>query len=100
MPTCLALLEIANLAPALVVADRCAKAAGVEILGIESTHGAEQCLKLAGAAGAVREAGEAGVRLARRMGTRARADGSAGRPGTMPTATQPPAFIPSLESMT
>jgi len=52
MPSCLALLEIANLAPALVVADRCAKAAGVEILGIESTHGAEQCLKLAGAAGA------------------------------------------------
>lgn len=97
MPTCLALLEIANLAPALVVADRCAKAAGVEILGIESTHGAEQCLKLAGAAGAVREAGEAGVRLARRMGSGAVLTVLLGpAQGTMHTATQPPAFIPLL----
>ena len=67
----LALLEIGNLVPALVVADRCAKAAGVRIVGMESTMGAEQCIKLAGPAGDVREAGDEGVRLARRMGTRA-----------------------------
>ncbi len=67
----LALLEIANLTPALVVADHCAKAAGVEIVGIESTMGAEQCIKLAGGADEVREAAQQGVALARRMGTRA-----------------------------
>ena len=55
----LALLEVGNLAPALVVADRCAKAAGVRILGIESTDSAAQCIKLVGASGDVREAGGA-----------------------------------------
>ena len=33
----LALLEVANLTPALIIADRCLKAAGVTLLGIEST---------------------------------------------------------------
>src|SRR5262249_45381504 len=32
----LALLEIGNLTPALLVADRCVKAAGVRLMGIES----------------------------------------------------------------
>ena len=64
----LALLEVANLAPALVVADRCLKAAGVRLLGIESTDSADQCIKLVGETGAVMAAGQAGVELARRMG--------------------------------
>ena len=44
----LALLEIGNLAPALLLADRCAKAAGVCIIGIESADSAEQCISIAG----------------------------------------------------
>lgn len=65
----LALLEVANLSPALLVADRCSKAAGVHLLGIESTDGADQCIKLVGALSAVTAAAEAGVELARRMGS-------------------------------
>src|SRR5574340_881214 len=67
--TSLALLEIGNLTPALVAADCCAKAAGVRILGIESTMEAGQCIKLVGSAGNVREACLRGAELARRMGT-------------------------------
>jgi microcompartment protein CcmL/EutN len=67
----LALLEVANLTPALVVTDRCLKAAGVRLLGIESTDSADQCIKLVGETGAVMTAGQAGVELARRMGSRA-----------------------------
>jgi microcompartment protein CcmL/EutN len=67
----LALLEVANLTPALLVADRCLKAAGVRLLGIESTDSADQCIKLVGETGAVMAAGEAGVELARQMGSRA-----------------------------
>lgn len=97
MPRSLAFLEIANLVPALVIADRCAKAAGVEILGVESTQGAEQCLKLAGSAGAVREAGEAGVRLARQMGSEAVLTVLAGpATGTLRVSTEGPAFVPLL----
>ena len=93
----LALLEIGNLVPALVVADRCAKAAGVEIVGIESTMGAEQCIKLAGSAGDVREAGEQGVALARQMGTRADLVVIPGpTAATRKTSSLPPAFIPLL----
>ncbi len=67
----LALLEVANLTPALVVTDRCLKAAGVRLLGIESTDSADQCIKLVGETGAVMAAGQAGVELALRMGSRA-----------------------------
>jgi ethanolamine utilization protein EutM len=92
-----ALLEIGNLVPALVVADRCAKAAGVEIVGIESTMGAEQCIKLAGSADDVREAGEQGVALARHMGTRADLVLIPGpTEETRRLSTLPPAFIPLL----
>lgn len=70
-PLSLALIEIGNLTPALMVADLCAKAAGVHILGIESTDGAEQCLKLVGLTGEVMHAAEQGVALARRMGSTA-----------------------------
>ena len=93
----LALLEIGNLLPALLVADRCAKAAGVEIVGIESTMGAEQCLKLAGSADDVLEAGRAGVELARHMGSRADLVVITGpTEDTRKTSTLPPAFIPLL----
>ena len=93
----LALLEIGNLTPALVVADRCAKAAGVQIVGIESTMGVEQCIKLAGGADEIREAGRQGVELARQMG--ARADlvlmpAPAGE--TWEVSSRPPAPIPLL----
>jgi ethanolamine utilization protein EutM len=67
----LALLEVANLTPALVVTDHCLKAAGVRLLGIESTDSADQCIKLVGETGAVMAAGQAGVELARQMGSRA-----------------------------
>ncbi len=93
----LALLEIGNLVPALVVADRCAKAAGVRIIGIESTMGAQQCIKLAGSAGDVREAGQHGVALARHMGARADLVLLTGPTEiTRELATLPPAFIPLL----
>src|SRR4030042_4229132 len=97
-PLSLALLEIDNLTPALIVADRCSKAAGVEILGIESTMGPQQCIKLAGSVEDVREAGQQGLALARRMGTRAELVVIPGpMPETFKTASLPPAFIPLLD---
>ena len=51
-----------------MVADCCFKAAGVRLLGIESTDGAAQCIKLVGSTGDVTAAVEAGTELARRMG--------------------------------
>ena len=65
----LALLEVNNLTPALLVADRCSKAAGVHLLGIESTDGAAQCIKLVGSTAAVTHAAEAGKALAVQMGS-------------------------------
>lgn len=65
----LALIEIGNLTPALLVADACSKAAGVHLLGIESTDGPEQCIKLAGSTGDVTHATEMGAELARKMGS-------------------------------
>lgn len=65
----LALIEIGNLTPALLVADACSKAAGVHLLGIESTDGPEQCIKLAGSTGDVTHAAELGADLARKMGS-------------------------------
>jgi ethanolamine utilization protein EutM len=67
----LALLEVGNLTPALLVADRCVKAAGVHLLGIESTDGPQQCIKLAGETAAVSHAAQAGRELAERMGSSA-----------------------------
>ena len=96
MPS-LALLEIANLSPALVVADRSAKAAGVVLLGVESTFGAEQCIKLAGSADDVRLAGEAGVELAQRMGSRATLTVLPGpTKETNALAHEQPVFVPLL----
>ncbi|MFO1023212.1 MAG: BMC domain-containing protein, partial [Planctomycetales bacterium] len=67
----LALLEIGNLTPAFLVADLCAKTASVRLLGIESTDGAEQCLKLVGSVADVTYAAEQGIALARKMGSTA-----------------------------
>ena len=65
----LALLEIDNLSPALLAVDVCLKSADVRLLGIESTDGAAQCLKLAGPTSAVIEAAERGRAAAEAMGT-------------------------------
>lgn len=67
----LALLEVGNLTPALLVVDRCAKAAGVTVLGVESSDSPMQCIKLLGSAADVQAAGEAGAELARVMGSMA-----------------------------
>lgn len=95
----LALLEIGNLAPAFLVADRCAKAAGVRILGIESTDSAAQCIKLVGSAASVQEAAEQGAALAAQMGTTSFFTVLAGpREETMKLAKSKPAFSPLLGS--
>jgi ethanolamine utilization protein EutM len=67
----LALLEVANLAPAFIVADYCSKSAAVHLMGIESSDSADQCIKLVGPVGDVKHAAEEGQRLAERMGSRA-----------------------------
>ena len=96
-PSSLALLEIANLTPALLVADRCAKAAGVRVVGIENTMGAEQCLKLAGGVEDVRHAVEQGVALVHRMGSKAEVAVMPGpRKETVEISSQPPVSIPLL----
>jgi microcompartment protein CcmL/EutN len=94
----LALLEIGNLAPALLVADRVAKAAGVRILGIESADSAAQCIKLIGSPSDVREAGNVGLALARQMGTSAElVVMAAPTDATRDLAAAPPVYSPLLE---
>ena len=93
----LALLEVGNLGPTFAVADRCAKAAGVRIIGIESTDSPAQCIKLVGAADDVREAAEVGAALARYMGTSATYAIMPGpREETMQLANEPPTLSPLL----
>jgi microcompartment protein CcmL/EutN len=94
----LALLEIGNLAPAFLVADRCAKAAGVRIIGIESADSAAQCIKLVGSPGDVLEAGRQGLALARQMGTAAElVVMAAPTEATQRLAAQPPLYNPLLD---
>lgn len=69
-PFSLALLEVSNLSPAFVVADLCSKSAGVHLMGIESTDGADQCIKLVGPTSGVSHAAEAGQAMAQKMGSR------------------------------
>jgi len=93
----LALIEISCLTPALVAADRCSKAAGVRILGIENSLGSGQCIKLAGSAADVREAAEAAAAVARQMGSSAIISVMpAPDQNTLTAATQPPAYVPLL----
>ncbi len=63
-PLSLALLEITNMSPALLVTDRCAKVAGVRVLGIEKSNSESVMIKLAGPIADLREATEQGVQLA------------------------------------
>jgi microcompartment protein CcmL/EutN len=63
-----ALIEISNLSPSLLAADRLLKATGVRILNIESTDGPAQCIKVAGSPAEVTEAAEQAVALAKQMG--------------------------------
>jgi ethanolamine utilization protein EutM len=94
----LALLEVSNLTPALLVTDRCAKSAGVRIIGIESTDSPAQCIKLAGPVDAVRHAGETGVALAKQMGATASLVVIARpREETVELANAPPAYSPLLD---
>jgi ethanolamine utilization protein EutM len=93
----LALLEVANLAPSLLLVDRCTKAAGVRVIGVESADGAGQCIKLAGPASAVRQAGEAGLDLARHMGASALLSILPGPlPESVALASMPPVYNPLL----
>lgn len=93
----LALLEIGNLAPAMLVADRCLKSAGVRILGIESSDSAGQCIKLVGSPADLETTCQAALALARRMGTTAEAVAIPGPlPETLRLAMRPPAFSPLL----
>ena len=93
----LALLEIPSLTAAMVVADHCSKASGVRIIGIESTMGVEQCIKLAGSADDVREAARRGAAIASQMGSRADVVVMPGpTEDTRAVAEQPPSFIPLL----
>ena len=95
----LALLEIGNLSPAIVVADTCIKAAGVQILGIEKTDGTAQCIKLIGTTDAVREAAERGAELGLRMGTTATfVVMPAPLEATQKLADAPPNYSPLLDS--
>ena len=93
----LALLEIDNLSPTLIIADQCVKTAQVEVLGIESTMGSQQCLKLAGSPANVRIAAEMARDIALTMGSKADLVVMPGPTDkTREVATQPPAFIPLL----
>ncbi len=67
----IALIEIGNLSPALLAADRCVKSSNVRIINIESTDGQAQCIKLAGSPADVAEAAEQAVALAKEMGASA-----------------------------
>lgn len=67
----LALLEVSNLSPTLVVADRCVKGTNVRIICIESTDGPMQCIKLAGSPADLMAAAEQGAELAKMMGAQA-----------------------------
>lgn len=67
----LALVEISNFSPTILASDRCAKAAGIEILGIEKTNGEPCLLKMTGPIAALREATEVAMEAARNMGAKA-----------------------------
>lgn len=96
----LALLEIAHLTPTFVVLDRCVKAAGVELLGVESSLEAGQVIQLVGPTADVQAAGEAGALLARQMGTQATlVILPAPDPGLQELNAQPPAYVPLLDMM-
>ena len=67
----LALIEVNNLAPSFIVVDACSKMANIRILGIESTDGAAQCIKLIGSVADVQAAVDRAKELAKIMGSSA-----------------------------
>ncbi len=96
-PLCLGLLEIGNLAPSFIVADLCSKAAGIHILGIESSDSADQVIKIVGSVADVTHAAEAGMAAAKKMGTTAFFSVlPAPLPETTQLANAKPAFSPLL----
>ncbi len=98
-PYSLALVEIGNLTPSFIVADRAAKAAGVRILGIESTDSPVQCIKLIGRAADVQEAAEQAAALAQEMGTSCTwTVMPAPLAETRALAERPPAYSPLLDT--
>jgi ethanolamine utilization protein EutM len=95
----LALLEVGNLTPAILVADRAVKHAGVRIVAIESTDSPAQCIILEGPVESVQAAGETGLELARRMGATSVLTVLAGpREEVIRLAHAKPAFSPLLGS--
>lgn len=66
-----ALIEIGNLSPSLLAVDRCLKMTNVRVIGIESTDGQAQCIKLLGSPADVAEAAQQAVDLAKQMGASA-----------------------------
>lgn len=66
-----ALIEISNLTPSLLAVDRCLKMTNVRVIGIESTDGQAQCIKLLGSPADVAEAAQQAVDLAKKMGATA-----------------------------
>lgn len=93
----LALLEVNHLTPALLVADRCVKGAGVRLLGVESTDGAAQCIKLVGPTAAVTAAAALGRELAERMGSAGTVSVlAAPLDATRALADAPPVYSPLL----
>lgn len=93
----LALLEVSNLAPSFIVADACSKSANVRILGIESTDGAAQCIKLIGPVADIQAAVEQGQEIAKRMGSSAFCTVlAAPLEVTLQQADSKPAFSPLL----
>lgn len=95
----LGLLEVSNLAPALLVTDRVAKAAGIEIIAVEGTDGTAQCIKFLGRAEDVREAGEHGERIGQEMGAQTSLVVMPGPlPETIDLASRPAFFNPLLQA--
>ncbi|MGE3317189.1 MAG: BMC domain-containing protein [Planctomycetaceae bacterium] len=93
----LVLIEVANLAPAFLVADHCAKSAAVHLMGIESTDGSEQCIKLVGPAGDVELAAQSAADIAERMGSKAFVSTMAAPlEATRQLADTPPVYSPLL----
>ena len=93
----LALLEVHHLAPTFMVADACVKTAGVRIIGIESTDGPQQCLKLIGETGAIMAAAERGAEVAKRMGSQCTVSVlPAPLEETLSLVNAPPVFSPLL----
>jgi microcompartment protein CcmL/EutN len=93
----LAVLEVSNLSPALMVADYCSKTSDIHLMGIESTDGSAQCIKLVGRTADVTHAAEQGRALAERMGSEtALAIMPAPDTMTRKLADAPPVYSPLL----